>query len=96
MSDIRQDILEYILWIPKGKVMTYKTLADVFWVHPRKIAMTMKYNDAPDFFPCYKIIAHDGRISWYNGVGGVAEKIRRLKADGIQVVDGKVDRKFIM
>jgi len=27
--------------------MTYKTLADVFGVHPRKVAMTMKYNEHP-------------------------------------------------
>jgi alkylated DNA nucleotide flippase Atl1 len=45
--DIKQDILEYLIGIPKGKVMTYKTLADVFGVHPRKVAMTMKYNDSP-------------------------------------------------
>jgi len=44
MQDKKQDILEYLQKIPKGKVMTYKSLADVFEVHPRKIAMTMKYN----------------------------------------------------
>ena len=54
-DDISKDILEYLLGIPKGKVMTYKTLAQQFGVHPRKVAMTMKYNDAPDFFPCYKV-----------------------------------------
>lgn len=96
MSDIKQDILEYLLGIPKWKVMTYKTLADVFWVHPRKVAMTMKYNDAPDFFPCYKIIAHDGRVSGYNGMWGIEEKISRLQADGIEVINGKIDKKYII
>ena len=96
MNDIKQDILEYLLGIPKGKVMTYKTLADVFGVHPRKVAMTMKYNDVPDFFPCYKIIAHSGKVSGYNGVWWVVEKIQRLQADGIEVVDWKIDKKYII
>ncbi len=96
MTNIQQDILEYLLGIPKGKVMTYKTLADAFWVHPRKVAMTMKYNDAPDFFPCYKVISHSWKVSGYNGLWGVEEKIRRLRKDGIEVKDGRVSKDFII
>ena len=62
MGDQKQEILEYLQKIPKGKVMTYKSLADVFGVHPRKIAMTMKYNKEPDVYPCYKIISASGKI----------------------------------
>lgn len=96
MPDIKDDILEYLLGIPKWKVMTYKTLADVFGVHPRKVAMTMKYNSVPDVFPCYKIIAHDGRVSGYNGIGWVEEKNRRLNDDGVQVIEGRIPKKFII
>jgi len=42
--------------------MTYKSLAEVFDVHPRKIAMTMKYNKYPDIYPCYKIISASGKL----------------------------------
>lgn len=96
MIDIKQDILEYLLWIPKWKVMTYKTLADVFWVHPRKVAMTMKYNDQPGVFPCYKIIAHSWQVSGYNTWEGTNTKIEMLRADGIEVIEGKVPRKYII
>ncbi len=96
MPDIKQDILEYLLGIPKGKVMTYKTLADVFGVHPRKIAMTMKYNEQPWVFPCYKVIAHSGKVSGYNAGEWMKTKIDMLRADGIEIVDGKVDRKYII
>jgi len=96
MPDIKQDILEYLLGIPKGKVMTYKTLADVFWVHPRKVAMTMKYNDAPDFFPCYKVISHSWKVSGYNSWEWKSTKIQMLEADGIKVVDWKIDKKYII
>jgi len=96
MYDIKQDILEYLLGIPKGKVMTYKTLAQVFWVHPRKVAMTMKYNDTPDIFPCYKVIAHSWKVSWYNAWEWQKTKIQMLESDGVEVIDGKVPRKYII
>ncbi|NCO98135.1 hypothetical protein GW864_03100 [bacterium] len=38
--------------------MTYKTMADKFKVHPRKVAMVMKHNEFPDIYPCYKVISH--------------------------------------
>lgn len=96
MDNISQKILEALQEIPKWKVMTYKTLADKFWVHPRKVAMTMKYNKYPDIYPCYKVISHSGSISWYSGENGVDWKICRLRADRIEVQDGKIERKYII
>lgn len=96
MNTLSQQILEALQDIPKWKVMTYKTLADKFWVHPRKVAMTMKYNTFPDIYPCYKVISHSGNISGYSGEGWVIWKISRLQADGIEVKDGKVERKNII
>ena len=96
MDLISQKILEALQDIPKWNVMTYKTLADMFWVHPRKVAMTMKYNKYPDIYPCYKVISHSGRISGYSGQDWVNWKILRLQADGIEVRDGKIDKKYII
>ena len=96
MQGIDRDILEYILWIPKGKVMTYKTLADVFWVHPRKVAMVMKYNRSPEYFPCYKIISHSWKVGGYNSGEWERTKTQLLQADWIEVIDGKIDKKFII
>ena len=94
MQDKKQDILEYLQKIPKGKVMTYKSLADVFEVHPRKIAMTMKYNKYPDVYPCYKIISSSWELGWYSGEWKVDGKIQRLKNDGIKIENGKIDKKY--
>lgn len=96
MPDIKQDILEYLLWIPRWKVMTYKTLADVFWVHPRKVAMTMKYNKEPWVFPCYKIISHSWKVGGYNSWKGTSTKVKLLRADWVEVVDGKVGAEYII
>ena len=96
MPDIKQDILEYLLGIPKWKVMTYKTLADIFWVHPRKVAMAMKHNLEPELYPCYKVIAHSWKVSGYNAWAWQSTKIEMLRADGIEVIDGIVSRKYII
>ena len=66
MQNINQDILKYLQNIPKGKVSTYKRLADHFSVHPRKIASVMKYNKSPEIYPCYKVISESGKLSGYN------------------------------
>ncbi len=96
MDCVSQEILRALQDIPTGKVMTYKTMAEKFGVHPRKVAMTMKYNPRPDLYPCYKIISHSGKLSGYSGENGVAGKRERLQADGIEIVDGKIERKYIV
>jgi alkylated DNA nucleotide flippase Atl1 len=34
---LREKLFDYLLEIPKGKVITYQKLGDIFEVHPRKI-----------------------------------------------------------
>ncbi|NDK10300.1 MGMT family protein [Candidatus Gracilibacteria bacterium] len=96
MIDLKQDILEELQRIPVGKVMTYKTMADKFKVHPRKVAMVMKHNEFPDIYPCYKVISHSGKLGGYSGKNGIHGKVQRLRDDGIEVVDGKIDPKYII
>ena len=54
MSKISQQILEYLQTIPKGKVSTYKNIAEKFGVHPRVVASAMRHNKHPDIYPCSK------------------------------------------
>lgn len=91
-----QLILETLRDIPKGKVMTYKTLADRCGVHPRKVAMTMKYNKDPETYPCYKVISHSGEVGGYSAAEGQVTKIEKLKADGIPVRLMKVPKEYII
>lgn len=95
-KDKTQEILDTLLEIPKGKVMTYKTLADKCGVHPRKVAMTMKYNKHPGTYPCYKVISHSGDVGWYSAADGQMTKIEKLKADGIPIRLMKVPREYII
>lgn len=92
--DISKKVLNYLQDIPVWKVSTYKILADKFKVHPRTIASIMKYNKEPYIFPCYKVISHDWKLSWYNTPRGIEEKIEKLKNDGIEIKNGKIDKKY--
>lgn len=91
---IKKAVLNILKKIPTWKVTTYKILADTFGVHPRKISMIMKYNTLPDEYPCYKVIAHDGKLSGYNTSGWVDDKISRLQSDGILIENWKISPEY--
>lgn len=65
-AEIRQTILDALREIPKGKVMTYKSLAEKCGVHPRTVASVMKYNTNPELYPCYKIVRANGELGGYS------------------------------
>ncbi len=81
--------------IPKGKVTTYKILAEKLGVHQRAVAAMLKKNN-PKAAPCYKVILNSGKVGGYSGAGGVKGKIKLLRADGIEIEKGEIDlEKFL-
>jgi len=96
MDKVSQQILEFLQTIPKGKVATYKSIADRFDVHPRKVAMVMKYNKQPDIYPCYKVISTSGKLWWYSAYDWVNSKIKMLEADGVIIKDWRIDPSWII
>lgn len=76
--------------IPRGKVTTYKILAEKLGVHQRAVAAMLRKND-PKAAPCYKVVASNGKVGGYSGTGGIKRKIALLRADGIEVERGKID-----
>lgn len=82
--------------IPKGKVTTYKILAEKCRTSPRAIAQIMRHNKDPNLYPCYKVIKSSGEVGGYSGsIKGnkIRRKILLLKKDGIKIKDGKIDLK---
>ena len=71
--------------VPAGAVITYQGLAATAG-HPdaqRAIGTTMATNPIPIFVPCHRVIKSDGTIGNYGG--GVANKIKLLRAEGFEV-----------
>lgn len=82
-----QDLLKQI---PKGKVTTYKILAEQLGLHQRAVSGMLRTNNATKA-PCYKVISSDGKLGGYSATGGVKQKIALLRKDGIKIEKGKVD-----
>ncbi|QQS59150.1 MGMT family protein [Candidatus Peregrinibacteria bacterium] len=76
--------------IPKGKVTTYAEIAKAMGVPraARAVGTLLSKNPEPDTFPCYKVVRSDGNIGGY--ALGTEEKNRRLSAEGISIVNGKI------
>jgi alkylated DNA nucleotide flippase Atl1 len=77
--------------IPKGKVTTYGILAKKMKIHPRYAGRLLSMNTDGVRYPCYKVIRSDGRLGGYTSKGGVGDKIRKLRKDGIDIKNGRVD-----
>ncbi|HRI36539.1 MAG TPA: MGMT family protein [bacterium] len=82
-------VLQDLASLPTGYVTTYSALGRRHGLHQRAIASIMRHNKEPDTYPCYRVVAADGRLSGY--ALGLPEKIRRLSADGIIMKSGRVD-----
>jgi len=63
-------------------------------MHPRAVAKILASNKDLESYPCYKVVHADGSIGGY--VAGTDEKIKRLQADQISVINNKIPRNFII
>lgn len=89
----KKRVLELTKKIPKGKVSSYKIIADKLKIHPRAVAIALAKNPCPIKIPCHRVIHVDGRIGGYTPKGQ-KEKIRLLKREGIGIVKGKIPKKY--
>ena len=93
---MKEEVLKYLKTIEKWKVTTYKNIWKKFGIHPRAVAIIMKYNKEPEIYPCYKVISSSWKISCYSWIGCVEEKIKRLDRDWIKIVNWKVKEEYIV
>ncbi|MFH1229638.1 MAG: MGMT family protein [Candidatus Aenigmatarchaeota archaeon] len=76
--------------IPRGKVTTYKEIARKLKVHPRHAGRLLGRNPDGKAYPCYRVVRSDGHLGGYTSRFGVADKIRKLRKDGIEVKNNKI------
>jgi len=77
-----------LLKVPKGKVTTYKALAQAVGTKAyRAIGQVMNKNPyAPDV-PCHRVISSDRTLSGF--ASGSANKLKLLRLEGIELIDEK-------
>jgi len=89
-----EDVLRLLRRIPRGKVTTYKALAEASGSRGfRAVGQIMRRNPRPDLYPCYKVVRSDGSLGGYGGTDPamLRKKMRLLERDGVRVINGKVD-----
>lgn len=93
MDDLSAGVYEFLRMIPAGRVATYKQVAE-YLGNPklaRVVGNILHRNPDGDFNPCYKIVNSKGELSGSFAFGGPDEQRLRLEADGIPVVNNRVD-----
>ncbi len=86
-------IYEAVKKIPRGKVATYGQVAAMAG-NPkmsRAVGNALHKNPDGESIPCYRVVNSKGELAGEYVFGGAWKQKELLEADGIEVVDGKVD-----
>lgn len=93
MKDFQTRVLEFLLTIPKGKVVTYGQIAEALGCPgaARAVGNALHKNPDGNKYPCYKVVNSKGELSGRFAFGGIMIQQERLEADGIEVINNQVD-----
>jgi methylated-DNA-protein-cysteine methyltransferase-like protein len=91
VADATQAILAAIRAVPHGQVAGYGMIARRAGLpgRARLVARVLGHND-DHALPWHRILRSDGRIAFPADSPGFAEQARRLRAEGVEVRNGKV------
>ena len=86
-------IYEAVRRIPKGKVATYGQVAEMAGDKKmaRAVGNALHKNPDPDNIPCFRVVNSKGELAGEFAFGGSGAQAKLLQAEGVEVVDGKVD-----
>ncbi len=89
MAAFNEKVYALVLKIPYGKVTTYKAIAEALGTKAyRAVGNALNKNKNLDTIKCCKAVKADGTLGGF--ASGSGDKIRRLKEEGIKVVNGKI------
>lgn len=94
MTPLAQQTYQLLKRVPKGRVTTYKALADGLGTKAyRAIGQFMRTNPHAPLVPCHRVVASDGSIGGFMGKTAgreIQKKIRLLRAEGIIISNNKI------
>jgi methylated-DNA-protein-cysteine methyltransferase-like protein len=91
-QDPRQRIFDAVRALPRGRVASYGQVAQRAGLPGRARLVARVLADAPATLrlPWHRVLRSDGRIAFPPGSRGHAEQARRLRAEGVDVRNGRV------
>lgn len=86
-------IYEAVKKIPKGRVATYRQVAELAGNKKmaRAVGNALHRNPDPEHIPCFRVVNAKGERQEEFAFGKADAQAKLLIADGVEVVDGKVD-----
>lgn len=92
-TDFTNKIYEIAKRIPKGKVATYKQLAELAGNNKaaRAVGMAMKHNPFAPTVPCHRVVASNGKLTGFSAPGGIDKKKAMLLDEGVVFIGNNVD-----
>lgn len=93
MGQWEMQVLELLLTVPYGKVVTYGQIAVRLGSKQlaRAVGNALHKNPDPQRYPCYKVVSASGKLSAHFAFGGMEGQRQRLQAEGIRVDNDTVD-----
>lgn len=89
VSKIAENCYELLKRVPRGRVTTYKILANNLSTRGyRAIGRIIGANPNAPKVPCHRVVKSSGEIGGY--AFGVEDKIKILQQEGIVVINGKI------
>lgn len=74
--------------IPKGKVLTYKSVAEFAGIRNYQIVgYALHANHNPSIIPCHRVVKRSGTLSSGYAFGGKSEQRKKLKNENISFRD---------
>ncbi|HEX7013584.1 MAG TPA: MGMT family protein [Steroidobacteraceae bacterium] len=92
-SSVHERIIQAVQRIPRGRVSTYGNVAEVAGLprRARLVGTVLRQTPASRALPWHRVINASGRISFPLGSEAYARQRRKLEAEGIVFVGGRVD-----
>ncbi|RME57595.1 MAG: MGMT family protein [Candidatus Dadabacteria bacterium] len=89
MTEFSKQVYFLVSQIPKGKVTTYKELANALGTKGyRAVGQALHRNPFAPKVPCHRVVKENGLVGGYSK--GVTKKIKLLKEEGIEIKNFKV------
>ncbi|MBI2637649.1 MAG: MGMT family protein [Candidatus Sungbacteria bacterium] len=90
MTPFEKNVYAVVRRIPKGKVLTYQSVAHSMGRvrAGRAVGNALNKNNSP-LVPCHRVIKGDGSVGGFNG--GTSRKMVLLEKEGIKISKGRIE-----
>lgn len=93
-----QAIWDVVAQLPRGSVSTYGDVARAAGLpgRARQAGYALKHTPAGMHLPWHRVVGAGGKIAFPRGSSAFREQARRLRGEGVEVVDGRVARSALL